>query len=140
MKYILVLLSLVLLGGCTIEDSTPTPTTLEMTIGENYSLDEPFIDARLFYVTDDMTLELNIDCDMIVGNATVEIYERDTNKVLWKENYKGKVVHQATSLTLDVKKDVEYCIQFTGTNVKEAKVVLSTDSDNLKERAQPLKK
>ena len=116
-------------------------TVIEMELTENYSDSDPFVHAKLFYVTDDVdSLQLDISLQIEGENGFLEIADRETDEVLWSDSWKGQVAPTTFAVTLDMlSKEKEYVVRFTGTHIKYAKIMVASDNSLVKERERPLK-
>lgn len=114
-------------------------TVIEMELTENYSDSDPFVHAKLFYVTGDVdSLKLDISLQMEGESGCLEIADRETDEVLWSDSWKGQVAPTTFAVTLErLKKEKKYVIRFTGTKIKYAKIVVISDHSLIKERARP---
>ena len=128
---------LLLLSGC-----GPAGTVLELELTENYSPTDPFVNAKLFYVTESLdALELGVTFEMEGETGLLEIADNDTGEVFWSSSYAGTVAPDPFSVTLEkVDKEKEYAVRFTGTGIQYAKAVVTSQSGLMKERERPAKK
>ncbi len=127
-----------LLLGCSEHNKSSTNFKTEMEILEDYDDTDPFIDERLFYVTDNTeSLKLDISFQIESESSVLEILDNETNEVLWRtelqENENDKVIVPLKSL----KKDEEYVIKFTGTKIEYVKIIISSNDKLIKERVKP---
>lgn len=140
MKKILPLLLCILfaLSGCTV---TTSSTLIEMELTEHYDNSDPFIHEKLFYVDEDIdVLELNISFQMEGESGILEIIQNETKQVAWSDTWDGDVDKTTFTVSLDaIEKGKEYVIRFTGTKIKYAKIVITSENNLVKEREKPLK-
>lgn len=127
-----------LLLGCSDHNNTSASFKTEMEIVEDYDDTDPFIDERLFYVTDNIeSLKLDISFQIESENSILEVLDNETDEVLWRaelqDNENDKIIVPLKSL----KKNKEYVIKFTGTKIKHVKIIISSDNKLIKEKAKP---
>lgn len=138
MKKILPLLLCILfaLSGCTV---TNPSTLIEMELTEHYDTADPFIHEKLFYVDEDIdVLELNVSFQMEGESGILEIIQNETKQVVWSDTWDGDVDETGFTVSLgSIEK--EYVIRFTGTKIKYAKIVITSENNLVKEREKPLK-
>lgn len=130
--------------NCNTDNSTnsmPPRFEINMELTENYDDADPFIDERLFYVTQDMdTLQLNLLYQMKGEEGILEIADNKTDDVLWRSVWHGTVDTATTAAQLkNLETDKEYVIRFTGTKIEYAAITAVSDSDKIQERERPEK-
>lgn len=135
----LLFLSAALFGAC----STPVAEEkmeLIMELTENYDTADPFIDERLFYVSENMdTLKLDASFHMIGESGTLEVADNQTGQVLWSNVWKDTPDETVFEIPLnDLKKEKEYVIRFIGTKITDAKIVITSKNSLAKEREKSL--
>lgn len=120
-------------------NSMPPRFEIAMELTAHYDDADPFIDERLFYVTQDIdTLELNILYQMKGEEGILEIADNRTDAVLWSSEWHGTVDTTTTTAQLkNLEKDREYVIRFTGTKTEYATIIAASDSDKIRERERP---
>lgn len=120
-------------------NSIPPRFEINMELTENYDDADPFIDKRLFYVTQDMdTLQLNLLYQMKGEEGILEIADNKTGDVLWMSIWHGTVDTATTAAQLKkLETDKEYVIRFTGTKIEYAAITAVSDSDKIQERERP---
>lgn len=130
--------ALFLLSGCS---NNTAGTIIEMEITDSYDTTDPFIHAKLFYVSDSIdTLELSVSFQMEGESGILEIADNETNQIIWSNTWNENVESTTFPVTLDnLEKEKEYVIRFTGTQMKYAKIVVTCDDKLVKERERPLK-
>lgn len=103
-------------------------TILTMELTENYDDSAPFVDAKLFCVSENMdTVELAVTFQMKGESGIIEIADNDTKEVLWTNAWAGDTEANTCSVTLSaLNKEKDYLVQFTGTGIKYAKIVVTT--------------
>lgn len=116
-------------------------TMLELSLNENYDDTEPFINEKLFCVSEDLdNLTAKCRLEMDGEKGTLEVKNNKTNEVLWSDTWEGAVKSSTFSISLDnLKKDSEYVVCFTGTGIKNATIEATFDSDMVQERERPAK-
>ena len=119
---------------------TEDKVTIEMKLDENYDDTDPFINERLFCVSEDLdTLTAEVTFEMDGESGILEVKNNKTNEVLWSETWETSVEEEAFSISLEnLKKDDEYVICFTGTEINHATIEVAFDSDVVQERERPL--
>lgn len=129
---------LLLLSGCS---SNTAKTIIEMELTDSYDDSDPFVNEKLFYVSDSIdTLELNVSFKMEGESGVLEIADNETKKVLWSNIWNENIDNTTFSISLDtVEKEKEYVIRFTGTKIKYAKIVVTSDDKLVKECVRPMK-
>ena len=149
MKRIAILIMLISITGLTACANSSTPpknassqntTTIVMELDENYDDTDPFVNEKLFCVSEDLdSLTATGTLDMDGGNGSLEVKNNKTNEVLWSETWETSVEEEAFSISLEnLKKDDEYVICFTGTEINHATVEVAFNSDVVQERERPL--
>ena len=114
---------------------------IDMELNQGYSDSDPFVNARLFCVSEDIdVLEANGSFQMDGGSGLVEIIDRNTEKVLWSKTWSGKTAHDTFSISLpDMQEEKEYVVRFTGTKINYAAVSIVFQSKFVTERERPSK-
>lgn len=132
------LCTLLILSGCS---SNTASTIIEMELTDRYDTSDPFVHEKLFYVPNRMdTLEFTISVQMEGEHAVLELADNETKQVLWSRIWDENVDTTTFPVTLDgIEQEKEYVIRFTGTKIKHAKVVMTSDSKLVKEREKPIK-
>lgn len=116
-------------------------TVIEMELTENYDVSDPFVNARLFCVSDDIdVLEAAGSFQMDGESGVLEVKDNKTNEVLWKKTWDKSIDKDIFTISLeDIKKEKEYAIFFTGTKINYANIVVTFKNDLVQEREKPLK-
>lgn len=111
-----------------------------MALDEGYDDIDPFIDERLFCVSDDLdTLIAQGNLEMDGENGILEVKNNKTKEVLWSSTWEGNVQSEAFSISLEnLKKEDEYVACFTGTRINHATIEIAFESDFVQEREKPL--
>lgn len=111
-------------------------TIIEMELTENYDSSDPFIHEKLFYVSDDISsLDLEVLFQMKGKSGILEIADNETDEVIWNDTWDGNV--KETTFIISLKKlerEKEYVIRFTGTKINYTKIVITSESNLLKEK------
>ncbi len=135
---ILLTLCVVMLCSC----SAPVaPTVIEMSVSKNYDTDDPFVNEKLIYVSEDIDdAKLDVTFQMKGESGKLEIMERESEEVLWSDDWSGDVAKNTFVISLDsLKKEKEYVVRFTGTGIEDAKLSITSQSSLVKERERPQK-
>ena len=121
---------------------TEDKVTIEMKLDENYDDTDPFINERLFCVSEDLdTLTAEVTFEMDGESGILEVKNNKTNEVLWSETWETSVEEEAFSISLEnLKKDDEYVICFTGTEINDATIDVAFDRDVVQERERAERK
>ena len=148
MKKILVLcialISMAALASCIssiANANTADGVKIEMQLNENYDDTEPFINEKLFCVSNDLeNVTAKCELEMDGEKGILEIKNNKTNEILWSNTWDGAVELTTFSISLDnLKKDDEYAVCFTGTGIKHTIISISFENDYVQEREKPLK-
>ena len=148
MKKILVLcialISMAALASCIssiANANTADGVKIEMKLNENYDDTEPFINEKLFCVSNDLeNVTAKCELEMDGEKGILEIKNNKTNEILWSNTWDGAVELTTFSISLDnLKKDDEYAVCFTGTGIKNTIISISFENDYVQEREKPLK-
>ncbi|MDO4271062.1 MAG: DUF4624 family lipoprotein [Eubacteriales bacterium] len=121
--------------------SSENNTTIEMKLDENYDDTDPFINERLFCVSEDLsTLTAEGTFEMDGESGILEVKDNKTKEVLWSNTWEGSVKSEIFSISLEnLKKETEYAMSFTGTKISYATIGISFESDLVQEREEPLR-
>lgn len=141
----IILVTISALTACTntavnSDTANATNTIIEMALDEGYDDIDPFIDERLFCVSDDLdTLIAQGNLEMDGENGILEVKNNKTKEVLWSSTWEGNVQSEAFSISLEnLKKEDEYVACFTGTRINHATIEIAFESDFVQEREKPL--
>lgn len=134
--YIILILILSLLSSCS---NASTRVIIEMELTQNYDSSDPFINERLFFVSDDVdVLNLDVSFQMEGGSGILEIADNETKEVIWSDTWKGDVDHTTFTISLEnLEKEKEYVVRFTGTEINYTKIIILSESSFVKERERP---
>ena len=130
---------LILLTGCQPDKRNSVSTfQLELHMSKDYDDSDPFVDERLFYVDEDMEqVQLDFQIKMKGSSGSLEIANNDTGEVFWQEDWNTQL-DAKKECVLNLKKNIEYVIRFTGTGIQYADITMSSKRQ-LKERNKPLR-
>ena len=141
----IILVTMAALTACTntavnSDTANATNTIIEMALDEGYDDIDPFIDERLFCVSDNLdTLIAQGNLEMDGENGILEVKNNKTKEVLWSSTWEGNVPSEAFSISLEnLKKEDEYVVCFTGTRINHATIEIAFESDFVQEREKPL--
>ena len=141
----IILVTMAALTACTntavnSDTANATNTIIEMELDEGYDDIDPFIDERLFCVSDNLdTLIAQGNLEMDGENGILEVKNNKTKEVLWSSTWEGNVQSEAFSISLEnLKKEDEYVVCFTGTRINHATIEIAFESDFVQEREKPL--
>lgn len=120
----------------TAEDSK---TTIEMELDENYDDTDPFINEKLFCVSEDLdSLEAKGTFGMDGKSGILEVKNNKTKEILWSKMWEGAVKSESFSISLkNLKKADEYVVSFTGTEINHAAIKVAFECDSVQEREAP---
>ena len=120
---------------------TEDKVTIEMKLDENYDDTDPFINERLFCVSEDLdTLTAEVTFEMDGESGILEVKNNKTNEVLWSNSWEENVKPETFTISLkDLKKDDEYVVCFTGTKINQATIEITFESELVQEREKPLR-
>lgn len=124
-----------LLSAC----SAPAGTLIEMEMTGSYDDSSPFINEKLFYVSDDAeTLALDVSFEMEGESATLEIADNETGQVVWSDTWNGDTAKTDFSVALDdLEKEKDYVVRLTGHGISHARVVITSRDNLAKELERP---
>ena len=78
---------------------------------------------------------------MNAKSGDIKILDRNTDQVLWKKEIKGNIDQETMAITLqNLKKDTDYVLAISGTDVKSMKASFSFGKDMVEEQERPSKK
>ncbi|MDC7291826.1 DUF4624 domain-containing lipoprotein [Blautia schinkii] len=124
-------------------DTSKTPgeskMTMEMELDKDYDDKDPFVNEKLFCVSEDLD-ELNADGTLKMdGEAIVlEVKNNKTKEVLWSKTWEGNVKSEPLSISLEkMSKAEEYVVTLTGTKINYAAIEITFDSNLVQERVKP---
>lgn len=123
----------------TADNKDAGKTVLQMELDKNYDISDPFVNARLFAVSEDMAvLKAELSFQMEGESGIVEIKDNKTDEVLWENTWEERAENDTLVISLNnVQKDKEYAIWFTGTKIENAKITVTFENDLVLERERP---
>lgn len=130
------------LFACHNTSHTQDQLVIEMEMDEGYSPENPMNNARLFQVIQDTkVLNVEIVYQMNAKSGDIKILDRNTDQVLWKKEIQGNIDQETMTITLhNLKKDTDYALAISGTDIKSMKASFSFGKDMVEERERPSKK
>ncbi len=130
-------LIIVLFASC---NNITAPTVIAMEITKDYDDADPYINEKLFFVSDDVDrVDFDVDFQMEGENGLLEIADNESKEVVWNKAWSESVDDEFTISLSDLDKEREYVIRLTCRDVEQAKLVMTSDSSLVKERDKPLK-
>lgn len=119
---------------------TTGKTVMEMELSKGYDDADPFINERLFFVTKDVdSLDFQTSFLMECESGLLEIADNETKEIIWSKAWKDKADENFKITLSNLKDEKEYVIRLTCTKVKQAKLVMTSDSSLVQERERPRK-
>ena len=117
---------------------------IEMELTSNYDDADPFVKEQLFYVSEDAeSVDFEAYLQMRSETCLMEIADNETQELMiecfWREGFNNRGEDKEYITLVDLDKDKEYVIRLTCTEVENVKLVMTSDSDLVKVRAQPQK-
>lgn len=121
--------------------NTTAKTIIEMELTSNYDTSDPFINEKLFYVSNDIdTLVLDTSVQIQGESGLLEIADNETDEVFWSDTWNGGIEETKFTILLDnLDSEKEYVVRFIGTKIDYAKIVITSESSLIKEREKPQK-
>jgi hypothetical protein len=115
-------------------------TVIKMKMTSDYDDSDPFINEKLFYVTDDTDrVNFEVVFQLEAESGLLEIADNETEDVIWSKAWNESSDDKFDISLSDLDKEKEYVIRLTCTKVENAKIVMTSDNSLVKERARPLK-
>lgn len=116
-------------------------TVIEMEMTNYYDSSEPFINEKLFFVSDDIdTLYLDVSFEMKGESCRLEIADNVSGEIFWSEAWSGDIEKTSFSISLDaLDKEKEYVVRLIAKKIEHAKIVITSESSLVKERERPLR-
>lgn len=113
----------------------------EMELDRYYDDTDPFINERLFCVSEDIsTLKAKISFQMDGKSGIVEIRDNETDELIWANTWNENIENDTFTISLnDILKENEYVIRFVGSKINYAKIEVAFESDLVQERVRPRK-
>lgn len=120
---------------------TAAGTLIEMEMSDHYDSSEPFINEKLFFVSDDIDrLDFDVSFQMEGENAKLEIADNASGEIFWSEAWSGDTEKTSFRISLNaLDKEKEYVVRFIGTKIEYAKIVITSESSLVEERERPLR-
>ncbi len=113
-------------------------TVIEMEITSSYDDTDPFINERLFFVSGESeSVDFGVNFQMKGKSGLLEIADNETKEVIWENAWNDNAEEKFDISLRNLRKDMEYVIRLTCTNVEHAKLVMTSDSRLVKERERP---
>jgi hypothetical protein len=141
---IALLLSILLVSLSACGDESVAATVFEMEMTSSYDDTDPFINEKLFYVSEDVeSVEFEAYLQMRSETCLLEIADNETKEVMielfFREGFNDSGEDKEYITLVDLDKDKEYVIRLTCTEVENVKLVMTSSSSLVKERERPLK-
>ncbi len=125
------------LTGCSTNTAA---TVIEMEMTSNYDDSDPYVNEKLFYVSDDgESVNFEASFQMECESGLLEIADNETKKVIWSRAWMESADDTFNISLGNLDKEKHYVIRLTCTKVKNAKLVMISDNSLVKEREQPQK-
>ena len=114
---------------------------LEMELDRYYDDTDPFVNERLFCVSEDInTLKAKISFQMDGKSGIVEIRDNETDELIWANTWNENIENDTFTISLNnILKENEYVIRFVGTEINYAKIEVIFESGLVRERERPRK-
>ena len=111
-----------------------------MEFDKNYDDAAPFVNEKLFTVSEDMeTLIAEGTLNLNGESVILEVKNNKTKTILWSSTWDKEVQSDTFSISLKkVKSDEEYVVCLTGKKINHAAVEITFDSNLVQEREKPL--
>ena len=118
--YLVLLLSVITLTGCTNTSVTKLQTTMSFLSATSDQQD------YIFYVTDTIdTLKIKSQITVDGEYGELSIIQKDTEKIILTKQWQGSVDEKLTLKVHDLAANQAYIIRFKGANIKKATVTLT---------------
>ncbi len=116
-------------------------SVFEMELDRYYDDTEPFVNEKLFCVSEDIsTLKAKISFQMEGKSGIVEIRDNETDELIWANTWNENIENDTFTISLnDILKENEYVIRFVGAEINYAKIEVAFESDLVQERVRPRK-
>ena len=135
----IIVVALLLFTGCD-SNAVMKNFEMEMDITEDYDDNDPFIDERLFYVTenvDELKIDFEINFDGVEG--VLEIADNKHKNIIWETAFNETTNNlKLTAALSSLENDKEYVIRFIGYDIKKVEIVMTSESAVIKEREKPI--
>lgn len=115
-------------------------TTIKLELDKDYDEKDPFVNEKLFCVSEDLDALIAEGTLNLVGErVSLEVKNNKTDEVLSSHTWEENVKSEAFSISLEnLKKEDEYVIRLTGIKINDAALEITFDSNIVQERARPL--
>ena len=145
--FLIGMLSIISLAACQnanahqLEQANAENLAIEMELDADYDDADPFVDARLFCVSDDVAaLEAEGTVQLEGASGILAIKDNRTKEILWQKTWDERTDEDTFSISLEnIKQENEYVVSFTGTKINYAKIAVTFASPFVEERVRPLK-
>ena len=126
---------------CGNVESDNKNSIFEMELDRYYDDTDPFVNERLFCVSEDIsTLKAKISFQMDGKSGLVEIRDNETDELIWANTWNGNIENDTFTILLNnILGENEYVIKFVGTEINYAKIKVAFESDLVQERERPRK-
>lgn len=139
----IMLVSIAGLMACTNASGTSRgdKTTIEMELDKNYDDTDPFVNEKLFCVSEDLdALAAEGTFEMDGESVFLEVKDNKTNEVLWSNTWEENVKSEPFSISLhNLTKDNEYVLCLIGRKINYAAIRITFDTNIVQEREKPLR-
>ena len=127
------ILAIALLTSCTSSE-----TKFEMEMSRNYDDSDPFINEKLFYVSEDTdSVDFDATFQMEGESGLLEIADNETKNVVWNKAWSDSADEEFDISLNNLDKNKEYVIRLTCTGVVQAKVVMTSENSLVRTRVKP---
>ena len=126
---------------CGNVESDNKNSIFEMELDRYYDDTDPFVNERLFCVSEDIsTLKAKISFQMDGKSGLVEIRDNETDELIWANTWNENIENDTFTILLNnILGENEYVIKFVGTEINYAKIKVAFESDLVQERERPRK-
>ena len=126
---------------CGNVESDNKNSIFEMELDRYYDDTDPFVNERLFCVSEDIsTLKAKISFQMDGKSGLVEIRDNETDELIWANTWNENIENDTFTISLNnMLKENEYVIRFVGTEINYAKIEVIFESGLVRERERPRK-
>ena len=115
---------------CGNVESDNKNSIFEMELDRYYDDTDPFVNERLFCVSEDIsTLKAKISFQMDGKSGLVEIRDNETDELIWANTWNENIENDTFTISLNnILKENEYVIRFVGTEINYAKIEVIFES------------
>ena len=126
---------------CGNVESDNKNSIFEMELDRYYDDTDPFVNERLFCVSEDIsTLKAKFSFQMDGKSGLVEIRDNETDELIWANTWNENIENDTFTISLNnILKENEYVIRFVGTEINYAKIEVIFESGLVRERERPRK-